>query len=58
MKEMPTFFERAGDLQMFEKLFKKFYAKVLRDDLFGVVFKDMSPEQVQHVSHFVADKGD
>lgn len=55
MKEIPTLYEWAGDLRTFEKLFVNFYAKVLRDDLLGEVFKDMSPEHVRHVSHFVAE---
>lgn len=55
MKEIPTLYEWAGDLQTFEKLFGAFYDKVLRDDLLGEVFRNMSPEHVQHVSHFVAE---
>lgn len=55
MKNIPTLYEWAGDLPTFEKLFEKFYAKVLRDDLLGEVFKDMSPEHIRHVSHFVAE---
>ena len=55
MKNIPTLYEWAGDLQTFEKLFEKFYAKVLQDDLLGEVFKDMSPEHIRHVSHFVVE---
>ena len=55
MKNIPTLYEGAGDLPTFEKLFEKFYAKVLQDDLLGEVFKHMSPEHIQHVSHFVAE---
>lgn len=39
----------------FENLFAKFYDKVLRDDLLGEVFKNMSPDHVSHVAHFVAE---
>lgn len=55
MKRVPTLYEWAGDIRTFEKLFAKFYDKVLRDDLLGEVFKTMSPEHVEHVSHFVAE---
>ncbi|HEY9047050.1 MAG TPA: group II truncated hemoglobin, partial [Ohtaekwangia sp.] len=34
---------------------KNFYDKVLKDDLLSPVFKDMSPEHVKHVAHFVAE---
>jgi len=55
MKNIPTLYEWAGDLKTFETLFGKFYDKVLKDDLLGEVFKNMSPEHVKHVSHFVAE---
>lgn len=55
MKNIPTLYEWAGDIGTFEELFTNFYRKVLRDDLLGEVFKDMSPEHVKHVSHFVAE---
>jgi hemoglobin len=55
MKKVPTLYEWAGDLQTFEKLFAAFYEKVLKDDLLGEVFKNMSAQHVQHVSHFVAE---
>ncbi|MET0635654.1 MAG: group II truncated hemoglobin [Chitinophagaceae bacterium] len=52
---IPTLFEWAGDMKTFETLFGKFYGKVLADDLLGDVFKNMSPEHITHVSHFVAE---
>jgi hemoglobin len=55
MKNIPTLYEWAGDQATFEKLFRTFYDKVLKDDLLGEVFKHMSPEHVQHVAHFVAE---
>ncbi|MEO6306017.1 MAG: group II truncated hemoglobin [Bacteroidia bacterium] len=55
MKTKPTLYEWAGDISTFEKLFTAFYAKVLKDDLLGEVFKNMSPEHIKHVSHFVAE---
>lgn len=54
-KNIPTLYEWAGDIQTFESLFSKFYDKVLKDDLLGEVFSNMSPEHVRHVSHFVAE---
>lgn len=55
MKTIPTLYEWAGDMKTFETLFGKFYDKVLKDDLLGEVFKNMSSEHVKHVSHFVAE---
>lgn len=55
MKKIPTLYEWAGDMKTFETLFRKFYEKVLKDDLLGEVFKDMSPQHVTHVAHFVAE---
>lgn len=52
---IPTLYEWAGDMQTFEKLFAKFYDKVLKDDLLGAVFINMSSEHIKHVSHFVAE---
>ena len=55
MKNAPTLFEWAGDMHTFEKLFEKFYDKVLKDELLGEVFKNMSADHVKHVAHFVAE---
>ena len=55
MKNIPTLYEWAGDIKTFEKLFSVFYEKVLKDDLLSKVFKDMSPQHIKHVSHFVAE---
>ena len=55
MKNIPTLFEWAGDMNTFQHLFDKFYQRVLKDDLLGEVFKNMSPEHVNHVAHFVAE---
>ncbi|HMC86179.1 MAG TPA: group II truncated hemoglobin [Chitinophagaceae bacterium] len=55
MKEIPTLFEWAGDMKTFELLFAEFYNKVLKDELLGEVFKNMSSEHIKHVSHFVAE---
>lgn len=55
MRNIPTLYEWAGDMQTFEVLFSTFYEKVLKDDLLGTVFENMSPEHVSHVAHFVAE---
>ncbi len=55
MKSIPTLFEWAGDMKTFESLFEKFYDKVLKDDLLGEVFINMSAAHVKHVAHFVAE---
>jgi hemoglobin len=55
MKKIPTLYEWAGDMNTFKILFTKFYDKVLKDDLLGDVFKNMSSEHIKHVSHFVAE---
>lgn len=55
MKNIPTLYEWAGNMETFETLFSTFYDKVLKDDLLGGVFKNMSAEHIRHVSHFVAE---
>jgi hemoglobin len=55
MDRIPTLYEWAGGMKTFELLFSKFYDKVLKDDLLGEVFKNMSTDHVQHVAHFVAE---
>lgn len=55
MKKIPTLYQWAGDMKTFEQLFAKFYDKVLKDDLLGAVFKNMSADHVKHVAHFVAE---
>jgi hemoglobin len=55
MKNAITLYEWAGDQQTFEKLFERFYDKVLKDDLLSETFKSMSPEHIKHVAHFVAE---
>ena len=55
MKNIPTLYEWAGDMNTFETLFTIFYEKVLKDDLLKEVFENMSPEHIKHVAHFVAE---
>lgn len=52
---IPTLFEWAGGMPVFEELTKRFYQKVLQDPLLEPVFKHMSPEHQIHVAHFIAE---
>jgi hemoglobin len=52
---MPTVYERGGRLEAFEKLTKVFYAKVLKDDLLGELFSNMSSEHSKYVAHFLSE---
>jgi len=54
-KLVPSLYEWAGGMPAFEKLFDKFYDKVLADDILEPVFKHMSPQHRLHVAHFVAE---
>jgi hemoglobin len=55
MERVPSLYEWAGGMHVFERLFEAFYDKVLADDLLEPVFKNMSPEHRMHVAHFVAE---
>jgi len=54
-KPIPTLYEWAGGMPIFEHLFNAFYDKVLNDDLLEPVFKHMSAQHRLHVAHFVAE---
>ena len=51
----PTVYERAGGQDAFEKLTEVFYAKVLKDDLLGDLFQNMSSEHSKYVAHFLSE---
>ncbi|WP_310395634.1 group II truncated hemoglobin [Hymenobacter sp.] len=55
MKTLPTLYEWAGDMPTFEQLFSQFYHHVLQDEELGPLFRNMAPEHVMHVAHFVAE---
>lgn len=55
MKNNPTLFEWAGGQETFDKLFKVFYDKVLKDDLLYPVFKNITDEHSRHVADFVGE---
>jgi hemoglobin len=54
-KSIPTLYEWIGGQQVLEKLFTAFYEKVMKDELLGPVFKNMSPEHARHVAHFIGE---
>src|SRR5688572_25912328 len=54
-KPVPTLYEWIGGSETLEKLTSAFYAKVLKDELIGPVFSNMSPQHAQHVAHFIAE---
>jgi hemoglobin len=52
---IPSLYEWAGGMEVFEKLIVCFYEKVLDDELIGPVFRHMSPDHQLHVAHFIAE---
>jgi hemoglobin len=50
-----TIYEWAGGQAAFEKLTDVFYAKVLKDDLLGDMFRNMSTEHSKYVAHFLSE---
>src|ERR1700744_975875 len=55
MQTIPTLYDWAGGEEAIQRLFHDFYEKVLKDDLIGPVFRNMSPDHPRHVAHFVAE---
>ena len=54
-KTIPTLYEWAGGMPVFEKLMSFFYKKVLLDDTLEPIFKHMSADHQLHVAHFIAE---
>jgi len=52
---IPTLYEWAGGMDVFERLTDVFYKKVLKDGLLEPIFKHMSPQHQKHVAHFIAE---
>jgi hemoglobin len=52
---IPSLYEWAGGLPVFEKLTDTFYAKVLKDELLEPIFRHMSPKHQKHVAYFIAE---
>ena len=55
MAAVPSLYEWAGGMPVFERLTDIFYKKVLQDELLEPVFKHMSPQHQLHVAHFIAE---
>ena len=55
IRKVPTLYEWAGGMPVFERLTDVFYAKVLKDPLLEPVFRHMSSEHQLHVAHFIAE---
>ncbi len=54
-KNIPTLYDWAGGMPVFEKLIDVFYEKVLLDEALAPVFKHMSAQHQLHVAHFIAE---
>lgn len=54
-KTIPTLYEWAGGMPVFEKLMSSFYKKVLLDETLEPIFKHMSADHQLHVAHFIAE---
>ncbi|HMH20504.1 MAG TPA: group II truncated hemoglobin [Puia sp.] len=52
---IPSLYEWAGGMKVFEDLIVLFYKKVVTDELIGAVFRHMSPDHQLHVAHFIAE---
>jgi len=55
MAAIPSLYDWAGGMPVFEQLTDVFYKKVLQDELLEPVFKHMSPQHQLHVAHFIAE---
>ncbi|RAW00820.1 group II truncated hemoglobin [Pseudochryseolinea flava] len=55
VKRIPTLSNWAGGPEAFQKLTRRFYEKVMEDDMLGPVFKHMSPEHAKRVAHFIGE---
>ena len=51
----PTVYEWGGGQEALEKLTEVFYAKVLKDDLLGDLFRNISSEHSKYVAHFLSE---
>lgn len=53
--ETPTLYEWAGGADVLERLFVRFYQKVLADDLLRPVFAGMDPDHPRHVAAWLGE---
>ena len=54
-KPIPTLYEWAGGMPVFEGLMDVFYKKVLKDEMLEPIFKHMSADHQVHVAHFISE---
>jgi len=52
---IPTLYQWAGGEEALQHLFRIFYDKVLKDELLGPVFQQMSADHPRHVADFVGE---
>ena len=51
----PTLYEWAGGQEALERLFQRFYEKVLADEVLAPVFKDMDRDHPKHVAAWIGE---
>lgn len=54
-ESIPSLFEWAGGITVFERLTDVFYRRVQEDALLAPIFKHMNPEHAKQVGHFIAE---
>ncbi len=52
---VPTLYEWIGGMPAIEKLFSRFYERVLQDDLLRDLFAEMAPDHPHRVAMFIAE---
>ncbi len=54
-KSVPTLYEWLKGMPVLDALIKRFYERVLQDDLLHPLFSEMPPEHPHHVAQFLAE---
>lgn len=54
-EQVPNLYEWIGGMPVIEKLFTRFYERVLQDDLLRELFADMAPDHPHRVALFVSE---
>jgi hemoglobin len=54
-EKIPSLYEWAGGMPVFEKLTETFYKKVFKDDLLAPILQQMPPSHPKRVAHFIAE---
>jgi hemoglobin len=55
MADTPTLYEWAGGQEAIERLFQRFYEKVLADELIGPLFAHMDHDHPKHVAAWIGE---